>query len=35
MFFKCKIEGCEDVFNCKKALREHERTHNDGNGFVC
>lgn len=27
MFFKCSMSNCEKLFNCKKALKEHERTH--------
>ena len=26
MFFKCQIDDCGKLFNCKKALKEHERT---------
>lgn len=33
MFFKCPIENCEKLFNCKKALKEHERTHNNNRPF--
>ena len=25
MFFNCSIDGCDKLFNCKKALKEHER----------
>lgn len=27
MFFECKDEGCDKLFGSKKALNEHERTH--------
>ena len=33
MFFKCQIKDCEKVFNCKKALKEHERTHDQNRPF--
>jgi hypothetical protein len=35
MFYQCKHDDCGVVFNCKKSIKEHERTHNDGKGFVC
>lgn len=35
MFFKCQIDGCGKLFNCKKALKEHERTHNSNRPFQC
>lgn len=33
MFFNCSHDGCDKVFNCKKALKEHERTHNQDRPF--
>eukprot|EP00347_Sterkiella_histriomuscorum_P013460 403364628 len=35
MFFNCNHSGCDKVFNCKKALKEHERTHNEDRPFKC
>eukprot|EP00347_Sterkiella_histriomuscorum_P001460 403371956 len=35
MFFDCTQDGCGKVFNCKKALKEHERTHNQDRPFKC
>lgn len=29
MFFKCDFDNCNKLFNCKKALKEHNRTHDD------
>ena len=33
MFFPCTIKDCQKLFNCKKALKEHERTHNQDRPF--
>ena len=35
MFFKCPVLGCDKLFNCKKGLKEHERTHDDNRPFKC
>ena len=33
MFFPCTQQECDKLFNCKKALKEHERTHNQDRPF--
>lgn len=33
MFFSCSEHECDKSFNCKKALKEHVRTHNKDRPF--
>lgn len=35
MFFKCSVDSCDEVFNCRKELHEHERTHAKNRPFKC
>lgn len=34
MFFPCPIEGCENLFSSKKAVKDHVRTHKDNRPYT-
>ena len=35
MFFECPENNCQQIFNSKKVLNEHKRTHKVDRPFRC